>query len=76
LHRQIGCEKVDVVGQVFPGSVDARHNGLAAKAAIGTNLASYPRHLGGKGTQLLDHGVDGFLKLENFASDVDRDLFR
>ncbi|MGB8900965.1 MAG: hypothetical protein WCC90_17745 [Methylocella sp.] len=49
-------------GQILPGSVHARHNGLAAKAAIGTNLASDPRHLGGKGTQLLDHSIDGFLE--------------
>ena len=31
---------------------------------VGTNFASDPRDLGGKGTQLLDHRIDGFLEWE------------
>src|SRR2546423_1841345 len=33
-----------------------------------------PRHLGGEGVQLVHHGVDGFLELQDLAADVDGDL--
>src|SRR5262249_21082853 len=67
---------VDAVGQVLPGTGDAAHHGLAAELAFGADLARHARHLAGKGVELVHHGVDGVLELENFAAHVDRDLFR
>ena len=63
-------------GQVLPGAGDAEHVGLAAEAAVGADFARHARHFAGEGVELIDHRVDGFFELQNFAGDVHRDLFR
>ena len=74
LRRQVAGEEVDVVGQVFPGAGDARHDGLSAELAFGADFARDARHFGSEGAQLIHHRVDGFFQLENFAAHVDGDL--
>src|SRR5205807_1126519 len=74
LGGEIARHRVDVVGQVTPGTRGARNMGLAAQAALGADLASHARDFGGEGVQLIDHDVDGVLQLEDLASDLDRDL--
>ena len=64
------------VGQVLPGAGDALHLGLAAELAVGADLARDARHLGGEGAELVHHGVDGVLQLQQLALDVDGDLLR
>ena len=76
LGGEVGGEQVDVVGQVLPRAGDARHDGLAAEAAFGADLARDARHLGGERAQLIDHRVDGFLELQDLAAHVDGDLLR
>ena len=76
LGGQVAGHEVDVVGEVFPGAGDAGHLRLAAELAFGSDLARNARHLGGEGVELVDHGVDGVLELEDFALHVDRDLAR
>ena len=49
---------------------------LAAELAFGSNFACHAGHLAGERIELIDHGVDGVLQLENFAAGVDRDLRR
>ena len=67
LLGEVGGHDVDVVGQVLPGAGDAGHLGLAAELALGADLARHARHFGGEGVQLVDHGVDGVLELEDLA---------
>ena len=55
------------VGEVLPGAGDALHVGLAAELAFGADLAGHAGHFGGEGRQLVDHGVDGVLQLEDLA---------
>ena len=50
------------------------HLGLAAELALGADLAGHARHLGGEGAELVHHGVDGVLQLQDLALDVDGDL--
>ena len=76
LCRQVRRHRVDRVGEVLPGAGDARHDRLAAELAVGADLARHARHLGREAAQLIDHGVDGFLQLQNLAAHVDGDLFR
>ena len=76
LCRQVAGHRVDRVGQVLPGAGDARHVGLAAEAAFGADLAGNARHLAGEAVELVDHGVQRFLQLKDFAAHVDRDLLR
>ncbi len=76
LGREIARHEIDVVGEIFPRSGDARHLRLAAELAFGTDLARHARHFRGEGIELIDHGVDRILELENFAAHVDRDLPR
>src|SRR5207248_10378853 len=40
------------------------------------DLARHARHFAGEAAELIDHGVDGVLQLEDFAFDVDGDLLR
>src|SRR5262249_56439117 len=60
----------------LPGAGDAGDQGLAAELAFGADLARDPGNFGSKGVELVDHGVDGFLQLKNFAADINSDLFR
>src|SRR5204862_53271 len=47
LRGQVGCQQIDVVGQVLPGAGDAGHHRLPAEAPVGADLARHPgRHLG------------------------------
>ena len=55
---------------------DALHLGLAAELAFGADLAGDARHFGGERAELIDHGVDGVLQLEDLALHVDGDLLR
>src|SRR5207237_673651 len=76
LSGQVRGHEVDVVGEVFPGAGDAGHLRLAAELAVGADFAGDARHFGSERAQLVHHGVDGFLQLQNLAAHVDRDLLR
>ena len=76
LVGEVAAHGVHRVGQVLPGAGDAGHDGLAAELAVGADLARDARHFGGERAQLIDHRVDGFLELQDFAAHVDGDLLR
>ena len=50
--------------------------GLAAELAFGADFARHAADFGGEAVELIDHGVERVLQLENFALHVDGDLFR
>src|SRR5262249_34422278 len=64
------------VGEVLPGTGDARHPGLPAKQAFGADVACDTPHFRGKGVELVDHRIDRVLQFENFALYVDGNLAR
>src|SRR5204862_301697 len=76
LAGEVGGHRVHAVGQILPGAGDAEHRGLAAEPAFGADLARHAGDFTGEGVELVHHGVDGFLQLQNFAADVHRDLLR
>src|SRR5262249_3532959 len=76
LRGQVRRHEVDVVGKVFPCAGDLGHFGLAAELAFGAAYARHARPLGGEGVELVHHGVEGVLQLEDFTAHVDRDLAR
>ena len=76
LGGEVAAHRVDGVGEILPGAGDAGHDRLAAELAVGADFAGDARHFGGEGAQLVHHGVDGFLELQDLAADVDRDLLR
>jgi hypothetical protein len=76
LRSQVRRERVDRVGQILPRAGDAGHDRLAAELAFGADLARDARDFRSEAAQLVDHRVDGFLQLQNFAAHVDRDLAR
>ncbi len=76
LGGQVAGHRVDAVGQVLPGAGDAGHVGLAAEPAFGADLAGDAGHLAGEPVELVDHGVERFLQLKDFAAHVDGDLAR
>ena len=76
LRGEVRRHRVDVVGQVFPGTGHAFDFGLAAEPALGADLASHATDFRGEAVELVDHRVDRVLELEDFAAHVDRDLAR
>src|SRR5438105_3340434 len=74
LGGEVGSQLVHVIGQVSPGPGGTRNTGLAAQAALGPDLSRNPGDLSCEPIQLVDHPIDGVLQLEDFATDVDRDL--
>ncbi len=76
LRGEVRRHEVDVVGEVLPGAGDLRHFGLTAELAFGADFARHARHFGSERVELVDHGVDGVFKLENFTLHVHGDLAR
>src|SRR5439155_1670391 len=76
LRRQVARHEVHVVGEVLPDTADAAHLRLAAELALGANLAGHAGDFRGEGVELIDHGVDGVVELQDLAANVDRDLLR
>src|SRR5262249_31299408 len=74
LVGQVGGHRVHRVGEVAPRSGDVLDVGLAAELALGADLARHARHLGGEGGELVDHGVERRLELQDLALGVDGDL--
>src|SRR5439155_3366920 len=66
--------RVCSIGQVFPRAGDAFDLGLAAQLALGADFAGHAGHFRSEGVELVHHGVDGVLELEDFAFDIDGDL--
>jgi hypothetical protein len=60
--------------RVLPRAGHTEHLGLAAQLAFGADLARHARDFGGERVQLVDHGVDRDLQLENLSAHVDGDL--
>jgi hypothetical protein len=48
----------------------SQHLRLPAKPAFCSDLACDSRHLAGEGIELINHGVDGFLKLKKLATQL------
>src|SRR5205807_47939 len=76
LGGEVARHRVDVVGQVFPGSEEGRVGGLAAQLAFGTDFARHPGDLAGESVELIDHDVDRLFQLTDLAVHIDGDLFR
>jgi hypothetical protein len=76
LVGQVARHRVDRVGQVLPRARDAGHHRLTAETTFGADLLGDARDFRGERSQLVHHRVDGFLQLQNFAADVDRDFAR
>src|SRR5207249_791703 len=76
LGGEVAGHVVDVVGEVLPASADAAHLRLAVQLALGAHLAGHASDLRGEGVELVDHGVDRVLELQDLAANVDRDLLR
>src|SRR6185437_8044953 len=76
LAGEVRGHGVDRVGQILPGTRDARYGRLTAELAFGAHLARHARHLGRKAVQLIDHRIDGLLELQDLTAHVHRDLAR
>src|SRR5207247_2576275 len=53
---------------------NALNLGLAAQLALGADFAGHAGHFRSEGVELVHHGVDGVLELEDFAFDIDGNL--
>ena len=76
LAGQVAGHRVHAIGQILPCAGDAQHLRLAAEPAFGSHLTGDARHFGGESIELIHHGVDGVLQLEDLAAHVHGDLAR
>src|SRR5207249_3602749 len=76
LRGQVARHEIHVVGEVLPDATDAAHLCLAAQLALGANLACHPGDFRGERVELIHHGVDGILELQDLAANVNGDLLR
>ena len=67
---------VDGIGKVLPGSSDTRNLRLATKFALGAYFAGDAGDLRGEGIELIHHGIDGVLKLQDLPLHIDGDFSR
>jgi hypothetical protein len=67
LSGQVAGHGVHRIGEVFPHAAHALHLRLAAEFAFGADFARHARHFRSEGAQLIHHGVDGVLELQDFA---------
>ncbi len=74
LVREVARHEVDAVREILPGPRHVPHVGLAAQLAVRAHLAGHAGHLRRERAQLIDHGVDRVLELEDLALDLDGDL--
>ena len=58
----------------FQTPATPRHLRLATELAFGAHLLRHARHFGSEGVELVHHGVDGVLQLQDLAFDIDGDL--
>src|SRR5205085_1205980 len=75
LPRQVVRHEIDVVGEILPHTGHARHLGLAAEFSLRADFAGHAADFASEAIQLVDHGVDGVLQLQNLTAHGDGDLF-
>src|SRR5262249_30099035 len=74
LRRKVHRHGVDGIGEILPSACDTGDVGLTAKATFGADFAGDAGDFAGKGAKLLDHGVERFFELQDFAANVDGDF--
>src|SRR5213078_2781975 len=76
LSGEIRRHEIHIVGEILPRAGDLWHQCLSAESALRAYFARNASHFFCEGAQLVHHGVDGVLQLEDLAFDIDRDLAR
>src|SRR5262245_4105344 len=76
LVSEVTRHGVDVVGQVFPGTGHAGHDGLATQFAFRADFAGHARHFCSESAQLFDHRRTDDRQVENLALHIHHDFAR
>src|SRR5205823_4903535 len=76
LPSQVAGHEIHAVSQVFPGPGYTVHLCLTPQISFRAYFAGHARYLSRERTELVHHGVDGVLQLQDFATHIDGDLFR
>src|SRR5205823_2592838 len=71
---QVSGALVGLVGPRPPPAGAPRYRALPAELALGAHLAGDAGDLVGERPELVDHGVDRVLQLQDLAADLDGDL--
>src|SRR5262249_39670559 len=74
LLGEVSRHDVNVVRQILPRTGYTGHLRLTSEFALRTDFTGDAGHFRGKCIELIHHGVDGVLELENFAFYVDGDF--
>ncbi len=74
LDRQVAGHGVHVIGEILPGTGHPLYLGLTTQLPFGTDLPGHPGYFRGKRAELINHGVDHVLDLEDLAFNVHGDF--
>src|SRR5262249_22419310 len=76
LIRQVVRHEIHIIGEVLPGSGHPFHLRLTAQFSFFTDFSGEAPYLRSKRGELFHHRIDGVLQSQDFALNVDCDLFR
>ena len=76
LSGKIAGHRIDTVSQVFPHAAHALNLRLASQLSFRTDFPRHPGNFGTEAVELIHHGVDRVLQLQNFAARIHGDLRR
>src|SRR5205085_104412 len=76
LVGQVRGHQIHVVGQILPGARHALHFCLTAELTLCADFAGDACHFRSKSIELIHHGIDRLLELQQFTLDPDGDLAR
>src|SRR5258707_543827 len=76
LGRQVSGHGVYAIGQILPRARNAFYIRLAAEFSLRTHFTGHARDFRRERAELIHHGIDGVLELQDLAAHVDRNLAR
>ena len=74
LAGEIGAHRVHGIGEILPGAGHPGHRRLPAELAFRADFARHARDFRGEAVELIDHGIDRLLQLENLALHIHGDF--
>ncbi len=70
MFGEVGRHHVYVIGEILPRSRNSRDLGLSAELAFRADIAGHAGDFASECVELVHHGINGVLQLQNFALHV------
>ena len=74
MSGEVPGHRIDTVGQILPRACNTGHVSLTGEFAFSADLTRHSSHFSRERTELIDHGIDRVLELENLTLNVHGDF--